>query len=73
MPSVDLYSNFKKIELAVTSWSRHLSVLQNIVYIPKYIEPTIFKLGTNIQQQKVHLMIKVMVTLKDAKVKVHRK
>ena len=43
---------------------RHLSFLQTI-RISNFIKPTNFILGTNIQQHKVYLIIKVNVTLID--------
>ena len=44
---------------------RHLSFLQTIVHISNCIEPTNFILGTNTQQQNVHQMVKMKVTLTD--------
>ena len=38
-------------------------IVQTIVHISNCIEPANFILGTNIQQHKVYLMIKVKVTL----------
>ena len=49
----------------MTSLWRHLSFLQTIVHISNSIEPTNFVLGTDTQQYKVHLMIKMKVTLTD--------
>ena len=50
----------------ITSLWRHLFFLQTIVKISIYIEPTNFILGTSIQQHKVHLVVRVQMTLKDA-------
>ena len=49
----------------MTSLWRHLSFLQTIVHISNSIEPKNFVLGTNTQQNNVHLMIKMKVTLTD--------
>ena len=49
----------------MTSLGRQLSILQAIIRISNSIEPTNFILSTFIHQHKVHLMIKVKVTLTD--------
>ena len=51
----------------MTSLWRDLRFLQTIVHISICIEPTNFILDTNIQHHKVYLIIKVKVTLTDAK------
>ena len=63
MPLVGLCLNFIKFEWLMTSLLRHLSFLQTIIHILNFIESTNFVLGTNVQQNKVHLMIQVKVTL----------
>ena len=62
---VDLFLHLVKIELVMTSLLRPLSFLQTIVHISISIETTNFKLGTDIQHYKVHLIIRVQVTLTD--------
>ena len=63
MAFADLYFNFIKIKWVMTSWWRHLMFLYTNVHISNSTEPTNFILGTNIQQHKMHLMIKVQVIL----------
>ena len=57
----DLYVNFIKIKSVMTSGFLHTNV-----YIPNSAEPTNFIFGTNIQQHKIDIMIKVQVTLSKA-------
>ena len=63
MPLVDLGLNLIRFEWVMTSLWRHLSFLQTIVNISNSIEPTNFILGTDVQLHKVHLLIRVKVTL----------
>ena len=65
MPLVDLCFNF---EWVMTSLWRHLSFLQIIVHISNSFEPTHFLFGTNVQLHKLHLLIRVKVTLHMLKV-----
>ena len=64
MPLVYLSLNFIKIELMMTSFK--VFSKQLIVNISNFIELANFILGTKIQQHKVHIMIKVKVTLTDS-------
>ena len=66
MPLVDLFLNLIRFEWAMTSLRRHLNFLQTFVHISNSIEPTNFILGTNVQLHKVHVLIRVKVTLTEA-------
>ena len=63
MPLVDLCLNLIKFEWVMKSLWRHLSYLQTIVHILNSSNPTNFLFCSNVQQYKVHMMIKVKVTL----------
>ena len=67
MPFADQYSNFIKIKLVMTSLKFSPYTWFFCFFLSNSIEPTNFIFGINIQQHKIHLMIKVQVTLTKAK------